>query len=200
MPAPAYSPRLDDAVAFAMDQFRGRVRKGTTVPYVTHLLSVMCLVGEYGGDEEQMMAAVLHDWLEDIPGASPALLEGRFGPRVARLVTALSDSVGHPKPPWQERKLKYLAALQAEPAELKLISAADKLHNCSSIRRDHAMVGDQVWSRFQAGRDGTLWYYGAVTEALGYGWHHPLHARLAAEVSAMLAEARGASTSPTEPA
>ncbi|MFZ5477780.1 MAG: HD domain-containing protein [Myxococcota bacterium] len=188
MPA-CYSRRLDDAVAFALDAFRDRVRKGTRVPYVTHLLTVMSTVGEYGGDEDQLIAAVLHDWLEDVEGADARELEARWGPRVARLVSALSDSSTHPKPPWKERKLAYLAALRDEPAELKLISAADKLHNCACIRRDLADVGPTVWSRFTGGRDGTLWYYGAVVEALGAGWDHPLHRRLAGEVALLLEEA-----------
>lgn len=177
-----YSTRLDAAVALALDSFRTRVRKGTDVPYVTHLFAVMVTVGEYGGDEDQLIAAVLHDWLEDIPGASVEHLEASFGPRVAGMVRALSDSVEHPKPPWRARKEVYLAALRAEPPELKLISAADKLHNCSSIRRDLALVGDALWARFTGGQEGTLWYYEAVAAALGEGWDHPLLRRLQDEV------------------
>lgn len=184
-----YTQRLDDAVAFAMDQFRGRVRKGTRIPYVTHLLQVLVLVGEHGGDEDQMIAAVLHDWLEDVEGALAAELERRYGPRVAHLVAGLSDSVSHPKPPWRNRKETYLAHLAVAPAELKLISAADKLHNARSIRADHAVVGPAVWERFTAGRDGTLWYYAAVADALGAGWDHALLRALRAEVAALHEEA-----------
>ncbi len=184
-----YSPRLDEAVGFALDQFRGRVRKGTAIPYVTHLLQVLVLVGEHGGDEDQMIAAVLHDWLEDIEGAHPDELERRFGPRVRRLVAGLSDSVTHPKPPWRARKEGYLHHLATAPAELKLISTADKLHNARSIRRDLGTEGAAVWERFTGGRDGTLWYYGAVTVALANGWDHPLLGSLRAEVEGMNAEA-----------
>jgi (p)ppGpp synthase/HD superfamily hydrolase len=184
-----YTRRLDDAVAFALDAFRGRVRKGTRVPYATHLLAVTSLVGEYGGDEDQLIAAVLHDWLEDIEGARAEVLAERFGARVARLVAGLSDSTTHPKPPWKERKLAYLAHLRGEPEELKLISAADKLHNCACIRRDRAEVGAAVWARFTGGRDGTLWYYGAVVDALAAGWDHPLQRRLAQEVRLLHEEA-----------
>ena len=183
-----YSPRLDEAVGFALDQFRGRVRKGTAIPYVTHLLQVLVLVGEHGGDEDQMIAAVLHDWLEDIEGAHPDELERRFGPRVTRLVTGLSDSVTHPKPPWRPRKEGYLSRLATAPAELKLISAADKLHNTSSIRRDLRVHGPAVWDRFTAGREGTLWYYGAVTVALATDWDHPLLGALRVEVAGLHAE------------
>ena len=184
-----HSQRLDDAIAFALDAFRHTVRKGTRVPYMTHLLSVMCVVGEYGGDEDQMIAAVLHDWLEDIEGADEALLTERWGPRVALLVRGLTDATTRPKPPWKARKLDYLAHLRGAPHELKLVSAADKLHNCQCIRRDLGLVGAAVWSRFSAGRDETLWYYDAVTDALGDGWSHPLHARLVAEVGLLRGEA-----------
>lgn len=183
-----HSKRLDEAIAFALEAFRHTVRKGTRIPYMTHLLQVMCVVGEYGGDEDQMIAAVLHDWLEDIEGAERSVLEARWGPRVARLVEALSDSTGHPKPPWRQRKLAYLAHLREQPAELKLISAADKLHNCMSIQRDLETGGAEVWGRFTAGRDGTLWYYRAVADALGDGWQHPLHMRLDRQVSLLLLE------------
>jgi (p)ppGpp synthase/HD superfamily hydrolase len=173
-PRACYSPRIDDALGFVAHAFRARVRKGTGIPYLTHLLAVMVIVAEHGGDEEQMLAALLHDYLEDIEGASAAEVEQRFGARVARLVEALSDSVEHPKPPWQERKQSYLDKLAGEPADLKLISAADKLHNARSLLRDHENVGEALWSRFTASREQTLWYYESVCVALGTGWQHPL--------------------------
>jgi len=182
---PLYSSRLDEALTLAADAFRTKVRKGTGVPYVTHLLQVMVTVGEHGGDEEQMIAAVLHDYLEDIRDASEDHLRERFGDRVARLVVALSDATTHPKPSWKERKESYVAALRDEPGELKLISAADKLHNAQSIRRDLAVVGDAIWDRFTATREQTLWYYCAVVEALAEGWDHPLLDELRAEVEAL---------------
>lgn len=186
-----YGERLDAAVALALGDFRTIVRKGTTVPYVTHLFAVMSLVGEYGGDEDQLIAAVLHDWLEDVPGARVEVLEARFGPRVAAFVAGLSDSVGHPKPPWRARKEQYLAHLRGAPSDLKLISAADKVHNCASIRRDLAEVGPAVFGRFTGGREGTLWYYEALGEALSCDWPHPLAGRVIAEARALRHEAEG---------
>jgi GTP pyrophosphokinase len=180
-----HTQRLDDAISFAIHEFRGRARKGTPVPYVTHLLSVMCLVSEYGGDEDQMIAAVLHDWLEDVPGAEPSLLEARWGARVRRLVEALTDATTHPKPPWRPRKEAYIAHLRDAPDEVKLISAADKLHNAGSIRRDLVLVGADVWSRFSVPRDETLWYYRAVVEALQHRWTHPLGDLLGREVDSL---------------
>lgn len=185
----AYTKRFDEAVAMAVDSFRWTFRKSTTVPYVTHLFSVTALVGEYGGDEDQLIAAVLHDWLEDIPGARVDVLEARFGARVARMVAALSDSTTLPKPPWRARKEAYLAHLAHEPAEVKLISAADKLHNCRTIRRDLRENGLAVFDRFAGKRDGTLWYYESLVPALATGWAHPLLDQLRVEVAGLVADA-----------
>lgn len=177
-----YSHRFDEAVALAVSSFRGKVRKTTTIPYVTHLFSVCALVGEHGGDEDQMIAAILHDYLEDIVGATEEELHRRFGERVTRLVVALSDTVVHPKPPWKQRKQTYLAHLRYAPPEVKLISAADKLHNCSSILRDHAQVGDTVFDRFSAPKPETLWYFAEVHRSLAHEWRHPLCDELAVSV------------------
>lgn len=168
----ATTRRFADALAFTAEAFSHKVRKGSGVPYVVHLLSVTALVGEAGGDEDQLIAALLHDYLEDIQGSSVEELEARFGPRVGRLVLALSDTVVQPKPPWLDRKLAYLKHLVDEPAEIKLISAADKLHNCSSIVRDYREIGESIFERFNAKRSGTLWYYRSVVAALSQGWSH----------------------------
>lgn len=173
-PAPLYGPRLADALSFAATQFAFRTRKGTKIPYLTHLLQVMVTVGEYGGDEDQMIAAVLHDYLEDIRGATEEELVARFGARVTDFVVKLSDSTTHPKPPWEDRKRAYIAALRDEPAELKLISAADKLHNATSIVRAFVVEGASVFDRFTATQAQTLWYYRAVVEALAHGYSHPI--------------------------
>ncbi|MFK7999852.1 MAG: HD domain-containing protein [Polyangiales bacterium] len=172
--SPQYSPRLDQAIALATDAFRPVIRKGSGVPYLTHLLQVLVTVGEHHGDEDQMIAAVLHDYLEDIESGSGEKLETKFGPRVRRLVEALSDTTVLPKPPWKERKVEYLAHLKEAPADVKLISAADKLHNARSILRDHRTVGEEIWERFSAPKEGTLWYYASVVTSLSTGWSHPL--------------------------
>jgi GTP pyrophosphokinase len=182
---PCYSPKLDEALALVTDAFRNKIRKGSGIPYLTHLLQVMVLVAEHGGDEEQMMAALLHDYLEDIEGAQASLLHERFGPRVAGLVEGLSDSVTLPKPPWKERKETYIAHLRIAPAELKLVSSADKLHNARSIHRDFRMVGEPIWDRFTATREQTLWYYRAIVDALANDWEHAILAELRDEVHAL---------------
>ena len=183
-----YSARLDDALAFAADAFRHKRRKGSDIPYLMHLLQVMVFVGENGGDEEQMIAAVLHDYLEDCEGATRAILVERFGDRVARIVEALSDSTTTPKPAWEPRKRAYLARLTAEHPDVKLISVSDKLHNARSIRRDLERVGPELWKRFTGTREQTLWYYREVVVALGTGWSHPLLDELRREVDGLAAD------------
>lgn len=184
-PDPCYSERLDRALAFAAAEFRHRVRKGSGIPYLTHLLGVMVIVAEHGGDEDQMIAALLHDYLEDIEGSSVEVLEQQFGERVAGFVVALSDTTVRPKPPWEERKRRYIEHLGAELPDLKLVSAADKLHNARSLLREHATVGDSIWDRFNATCDQTLWYYREVVRALGQGWQHPVLDELAGVVRAL---------------
>lgn len=173
-PAPCYGRALDDALAFVAEAFRNKTRKGTNIPYLTHLLAVMALVGEHGGSEEQMIAALLHDTLEDIEGISRDDLELRFGGPVADMVVALSDTVEHPKPDWRTRKTRYLARLAQEGCWVKLVSAAVKLHNLQCLLRDLDRHGDKVWKRFNAGREDQLWYYRSVVEALEIGWEDPL--------------------------
>ncbi len=184
-PAPCYSERLDQALSFAAREFRHRVRKGTGVPYLTHLLGVMVIVAEHGGDEDQMIAALLHDYLEDIEGSSVEALEREFGERVARFVVALSDTTVRPKPPWEERKRRYIEQVRMEPPDLKLVSAADKLHNASSLLREHADIGESLWDRFNATRDQTLWYYREIIRALGHEWQHPVLDELTTVVRAL---------------
>lgn len=170
----SYGDRFDRAVALAVRDFRSITRKGTTIPYVTHLFAVTARVGEAGGDEDQLVAAMLHDWLEDVRGATEARLAREFGDRVARLVVALSDTTEFPKPPWRERKTAYVAHLRDQPAEVKLISACDKLHNATTIVRDLRTTGITTLDRFTGGREGTAWYYEAVLDALAHGWSDPV--------------------------
>src|SRR5688572_11525072 len=137
MAAPLYGPRIGEALKLAADAFASRQRKGNGAPYLTHLLAVATIVMENGGDEDQIAAAALHDYLEDIPGSSARELEERFGERVARIVIALSDTTDPKnKAPWRPRKEKHLASLRHEPADVKLVSAADKLHNARCLVAD----------------------------------------------------------------
>ena len=184
--ADAYSARMDEAMVLTMTSFRGIFRKGSTIPYLTHLLAVAALVGEGGGDEDQIIAALLHDWLEDIPGAQASELEDKFGVRVRRMVEALSDTVVQPKPPWRARKEAYITHLYNAPADVKLICVADKLHNCRSTVIDLRQSGVQIFERFNAKQSGTLWYYQALIPALAHNWDHWMLDLLRLEVNELV--------------
>jgi GTP pyrophosphokinase len=153
--------RLAEALGFAIRKHGPQLRKGTRIPYVTHLMAVSALVGESGGGEDEMVAALLHDVVEDAGGA--VVLEeirSRFGEAVAMIVEGCTDddSAGE-KAPWLERKRAYLAHLLTAPLPVLRVSCADKLHNARSIQRDLHDHGPAVFKRFKADREGTLWYY-----------------------------------------
>jgi (p)ppGpp synthase/HD superfamily hydrolase len=164
---PALSPRFDEALVWASELHRGQLRKIEPIPYVTHCISVAALVLENGGGEDEAIAALLHDGPEDC-GGWPVLEEiaRRFGDRVAELVDGCTDTYDTPKPAWRPRKERYLARLAAECAAVRLIAAADKLHNARSILSGFKTEGNRVFDRFSPPREETLWYYRAVTDVL----------------------------------
>ena len=158
-------PRFLRAFRFAAAKHAGQARKASTIPYIAHLMGVASLVLEFGGDEDMAIAALLHDVVEDCGGA-PMLAEVRrkFGKRVAKIVDACTDSYTMPKLPWRERKESYIQHLKSADAETRLVSAADKLNNVRSILSDYRQVGEQIWERFNGGREGTLWYYRVLVD------------------------------------
>lgn len=152
--------RFNEALVYAAELHREQFRKGTTIPYLSHLLAVTAIVMEQGADEEEAIAALLHDAIEDQGGAkTQEQIRRRFGDRVAGIVRECSDTDVFPKPPWKERKEAYVARISRISPSARLISLADKLHNARSTLADYRQVGDSVWNRFKGGRDGTLWYY-----------------------------------------
>lgn len=164
---PQLGQRYVEALTYAAHLHREQVRKGTDVPYLSHLLSVSALVLEDGGDEDLAVAALLHDALEDQGDkTSYEDLRQRFGERVAAVVRECSDTEVTPKPPWRERKQDYLERLEVGSADAALVSAADKLHNARSILRDLRASGPRVWERFNSGPEDQLWYYDRLVEVL----------------------------------
>jgi (p)ppGpp synthase/HD superfamily hydrolase len=163
-------PRFEEAFRFAAEKHATQTRKKTDVPYISHLMSVAALVLEAGGDEDQTVAALLHDVVEDC-GGEPVLEEVRqhFGDRVSKIVAGCTDAYTIPKPAWKQRKLDYLEVLRWADDDVRLVSAADKLHNVRTILADYRTEGDAVWDRFSGRRDGTLWYYRAVLDVLTGG-------------------------------
>jgi (p)ppGpp synthase/HD superfamily hydrolase len=174
---PLLTDRFDRALAYAAHLHHGDLRKGSETPYVAHLLSVCALVLEDGGTEDEAIAALLHDSLEDHPELTDRDTIGRdFGGRVLELVEGCTDTPadysGGRKPPWRARKEGYIAhVMGADPGGVR-VSLADKLHNARSILADHRRIGDEVWVRFRVGftdpveiRGEVMWYYRAMAAA-----------------------------------
>jgi len=143
-----------------------QTRKGTSTPYIAHLLAVAALVIENGGEEDEAIAALLHDAIEDQGGQETRdEISRRFGSKVVSIIDGCTDTDQVPKPPWRERKEEYIARLKKESSgSVRLVSLADKVHNARAIIADHSQIGDPVWARFKGGKEGTLWYYRSLVD------------------------------------
>jgi (p)ppGpp synthase/HD superfamily hydrolase len=169
------SERFTDALVFATELHANQTRKGGGIPYIAHLMGVASIALEYGANEDEAIAALLHDAIEDQGGAATREeIRRRFGNTVTEIVDGCTDADTTPKPPWRQRKEAYIARLPKESASVHLVSAADKLHTARSVLGDYRLIGDAVWERFQGGKTGTLWYYRAVVEALAATGSTPL--------------------------
>jgi GTP pyrophosphokinase len=163
---PLYSSRLIDALGVAARLHATQRRKGSEVPYLGHLLGACSIALDYGADEDEAIAALLHDAIEDVePTADARAAVAKFGDRVLHIVEGCTDSDQHPKPPWHARKQAYVDHLAEADASVLLVSAADKLHNARSVVADLRRHGESTWDRFNGGRDGSLWYYRALVAA-----------------------------------
>ena len=164
--------KLALAFDFAAREHQHQLRKSTEIPYLSHLMSVAALVLENGGDEDQAIAGLLHDVIEDAepPSRIPYIrseIEKLFGVRVLGIVESCTD--GEPdaeglKPPWKPRKEAYIQRLEAKDADTLLVSCCDKLHNAKSILLDLKSVGNAVFDRFTASKEETIWYYQSLSE------------------------------------
>jgi (p)ppGpp synthase/HD superfamily hydrolase len=162
---------FERALGFVSKLHAEQTRKQTDIPYISHLIAVSGLVLENGGGRDEAIAGLLHDSLEDCgaeyPGGVDELrreIEARFGADVRHIVDGCTDADTRPKPPWRERKSLYIAHLESAPDRVRLVSCADKLHNARAIVADLRVMGDALFSRFNGGRDGTLWYYDSLAE------------------------------------
>jgi (p)ppGpp synthase/HD superfamily hydrolase len=184
-----FSPDFAEALAFAAQLHGAQKRKGTEIPYVSHLLSVAGLVLEFGGNEDEAIAAFLHDAVED-QGGQPTLerIRRHFGSAVADIVEACSDTDVEPKPAWRPRKEAYLAHIGHASDSVRLVSTADKLHNVTAILRDFRRLREGVWERFNGGKDGTLWYYRSLVDAYRAAGSHPIVDELDRVVSELESE------------
>jgi (p)ppGpp synthase/HD superfamily hydrolase len=157
--------RFDAAFLYAHQLHRAQTRKGTPIPYISHLMTVAALVIEHGGNEDQAIGALLHDAAEDQGGAETLEeIRKRFGDAVAEIVADCTDAWTEPKPDWRPRKGAYLAKLPSKPEQSLLVSLADKTHNAEAILFDYRVLGDPLWERFNGGAEGTRWYYGALAD------------------------------------
>jgi (p)ppGpp synthase/HD superfamily hydrolase len=183
MTTPVLSPRFEEALLYANRLHAGQLRKGSRVLYISHLLAVTALVLEDGGDEDQAIAALLHDAVEDQGGLETlAEIRRRFGGRVANIVDGCTDTYEQPKPAWRPRKVAYLQHLREACADVRRVSLADKLHNARSILMDLRRDGEMTWERFNGGKEGTLWYYHSLVEIFQQADPNPMVTELASVV------------------
>jgi (p)ppGpp synthase/HD superfamily hydrolase len=191
---PVLGRRFDRALVFAMKLHRDHKRKGTTIPYSSHLLGVTSLVIEVAPDEDLAIAALLHDGPEDC-GGLPVLREirRRFGNRVARIVDGCTEPLGSPKPPWRKRKEHYIEHLALAGDDVKFIAGADKLHNARSMVDTIRREGRRGWKRFNAGPTEQLWFYRSVIKALRRGKKRPFVRELTREVAELERLIKGSS-------
>jgi GTP pyrophosphokinase len=182
-----YSERIIDAMAAAAQIHGTQRRKGTEIPYLSHLLGTCSIALEYGANEDEAIAALLHDAIEDgRPTAAARATVWSFGDEVGRIVEACTDADTQPKPPWRPRKEAYLASLDKKDHSVLLVSASDKLHNARSIVRDRRGVGEKVWDRFKVQKSDTLWYYRSLVVAYRENSEH--NPALVAELDRTVAE------------
>jgi (p)ppGpp synthase/HD superfamily hydrolase len=160
------SERFTLALTYATQLHATQVRKGSGVPYIAHLLGAASIALEYGANEDEAIAALLHDAIEDQGGAATREeIRRRFGDNVTAIVDGCTDADTIPKPPWRQRKEAYIAHITTASPSVLLVSAADKLYNAQSILKDYRVLGESLWERFQGGKTGTLWYYLSLVDA-----------------------------------
>jgi len=172
---PFLSRRFYLALDFAAGLHNSQCRKGTSIPYIAHLMGVCAIALENGADEDLAIAAFLHDAVEDQGGATTlATIRHLFGDRVARVIVECSDTDHTPKPPWRQRKEAYLANLRTASADARLVSAADKLHNIRAILADYRQLREELWHRFNAEREDQVWYHRSLIAALREKGSNPI--------------------------
>ena len=188
-PSPSLGPRFERALSLALRVHRDDTRKGKRIPYITHLLGVCDLVLQDGGSEDEAIAALLHDTLEDHPeSVSPAAIKRRFGKRVLDIVRSCTDTPsdyrGGVKPPWRVRKLGYLDHLSRATRPALRVALADKLYNARDLLSDARRLGHSSWKRFNAGPQDQLWYLrGVIDRVRAAGFESDLVDQLALTVS-----------------
>ncbi|GCE14440.1 HD domain-containing protein [Tengunoibacter tsumagoiensis] len=158
------SHRFEEAIIYAIQLHAQQKRKGSETPYIAHLLAVTSIVLEQGGNEDEAIAALLHDAIEDQGGETIRLeIQQRFGETVADIVSGCTNPLIRP---WRACKEVYIDHLRTASPSVRLVASADKLHNARSILQDYHQIGEELWARFTGGKEGVLWYYRSVTDTL----------------------------------
>ncbi|GEM46391.1 HD domain-containing protein [Deinococcus cellulosilyticus] len=200
--------RFARAVSYTLQKHQHHTRKQSEVPYFTHLMGVSSVVLEYGGNEDQAIAGLLHDTLEDISGDLAEEIKKRFGQKVLEVVLGCTDAsreqrdlMGR-KASWYDRKEGIIAGLATKPEDVLLVAVADKYHNARNLLENTLVLGDAFWERFNAGKSPTLWYYRRLTETLlslpakGQGIMHLIQVFF--HITRDLEQVNGVSEIPTE--
>ena len=180
--------RFNEALCYATDLHAEHFRKGSGVPYIAHLLGVASLVLEYGGSEDEAIAALLHDAVEDQGGQDTRRnIAEKYGENVAQIVDGCTDCDVIPKPEWRPRKEAYIAHLKSASPSVRLVSSCDKVNNARAVLADFRVMGDALWERFKGGRkEGTLWYYQSLVEEFKNTGSHPVYDELERTVNEIL--------------
>jgi (p)ppGpp synthase/HD superfamily hydrolase len=189
---PRLTSRFTKALLYASRIHGGKLRKKTKIPDIGHILGVTAIALEYGANETEAIAALLHDAVEDAGGKARLRdIERKFGRAVAKIVDGCTDSYEDPKPPWLDRKKTYVAHVRNAPIPTKLVSAADKVQNVRSLLRNYREEGDNLWQRYNSGKQGALWYYRALVKAFAGRRIRPLVQELDRTLSELESLANG---------
>jgi len=153
---------IDLAIDFAALAHKGKDRKGTDIPYISHPYGVGVILLQAGCEEEVVVAGILHDTVEDTPVTIDDIRE-LFGERVASIVWGCSEP--DKSLPWEERKRHTLEYLKTAPLDVRMVTCADKLHNIRSMSAEYEIIGDKLWERFNRGKEAQEWYYRGIVES-----------------------------------
>ncbi|MGB3651692.1 MAG: HD domain-containing protein [Rivularia sp. (in: cyanobacteria)] len=162
--------KFAQALVYATQLHANQTRKVDKIPYISHLMSVSSLILEAGGSEDEAIAGLLHDAVEDQGGkATREEIRQKFGETVVEIVDGCTESDITPKPPWKERKVNYIENIRNASDSVKLVSLADKLHNARSLSIGYRNKGDELWNYFSGSKEDKLWFYGELLKIYQQG-------------------------------
>ena len=162
--------KFEQALIYATQLHANQTRKVDKIPYISHLMSVSALILEAGGSEDEAIAGLLHDAVEDQGGkATREEIREKFGETVVEIVDGCTETDITPKPPWKQRKIDYIENIRNGSDSVKLVSLADKLHNARSLLIGYRNKGDKLWDYFSGSKEDKLWFYGELLKIYQQG-------------------------------